>query len=179
MMTPAADSANPPVQMDVGAAEELLDGGEVILLAIRPSPWFVLMTCWPVLAAAGVVSGVTVLAIEALSMALPGRSIYFVCGAVASIRVAVACGEWVGRLYILSSRRVLSVQGVRRARIEGCPLQKIVEVSVIASPGEKPIGVGDLVFLDGAGKALGPIWACVARPAEVREAVEAAIRRVR
>lgn len=178
-MTPVADSANPPVQLEVAAAEELLDGGEVILLAIRPSPWFVLLTCWPVLAAAGVVSGVTVLAAEVMGVALPGRSIYFVCGAVASIRVAFACGEWVGRLYILTSRRVLCVQGVRRARIEGCPLQKIVEMSVVSSPGERPLGVGSLVFMDGAEKPLGLVWACLARPAEVREAVEAAIRRVR
>ncbi len=58
-MTPVADSANPPAQMDAAAAEELLDGGEVILLATRPSGWFVLLTSCPVLVVAGLVSGAT------------------------------------------------------------------------------------------------------------------------
>jgi len=178
-MTPMADSASPAVSLEVAAAEELLDGGELILLALRPSPWFVLLTCWPVLAVAGVISGVTVLASEMLGVSLPGRNVTFVCGAVASIRVAFACGEWVSRLYILTSRRVLSVQGVRRARIEDCPLQKIVEVSDISSAVEKLLGVGSLVFLDGEGKALGPIWSCLARPEEARQAVKSAIRRGR
>ena len=61
---------------------------------------------------------------------------------------------------------------------ESGELQKIVEASVVVTPVARPFGVGDVVFLDAAGGALNPIWACVSRPDEVREAVQAAIRRM-
>ena len=178
-MTPAADSANPPAQIDVVAAEELLDGGEVVLLATRPSGWFVLLTSWPVLVVAAAVSGATAVANEALGMSLPWRSVYSVCGAVASIRLAFACAEWVGRLYILTTRRVLRVRGVVRAAIDGCPLQTIAETALAASVGEKPLGVASLIFRDDQGRPLEPAWTCLARPEEVRDAVDSAIRRAR
>ena len=178
-MTPIADSANPPAQMDAAAAEELLDGGEVILLATRPSGWFVLLTSCPVLVVAALVSGATPVANAVLDLSLPARSVYFVCGAVASIRLAFACGEWVGRLYILTTRRVLRVRGVVRAKITGCPLRKIAETVLAASPGEKPFGVASLLFQDDQGRTLDPVWSCLARPAEVGQAVDDAIRRAR
>ena len=178
-MTPLADSAAPPAQMDVAAAEKLLDGGEVILLATRPSGWFVLLTSWPVLAMALMVAVATTVVHKAVDISLPWQSIFFVCSGVGSIRVAFACAEWVGRLYILTTRRVLRVRGVIRAAIDGCPLREIATANLTASAAERPLGVASLSFEDDQGRPLEPTWTCLARPAEVLEAVQDAIRRTR
>jgi len=178
-MSPLADSANPPAQIDVAAAEELLDGGEVILLATRPSGWFVPLTSAPVLTMALLVAAATTMVHKTFEISLPWQSIFFVCGAVGSIRVALACVEWVGRLYILTTRRVLRVQGVIRAEIEDCPLSKIAATTLTASAAERPLGVGSLFFQDDQGRPLEPSWTCLARPAEVHQAVQDAIRRAR
>ena len=178
-MTPLANSANPPAQVNVAAAEELLDGGEVILLATRPSGWFVLLTSWPVLAVAMLVCVVTAIGHKASSISLPWRSVFFVCGVVTSVRLALACAEWVGQLYILTTRRVLRLSGVVKATIDACPLQKIAETVTAASGTEKVLGVASLLFKDDQGQTLEPIWTCLARPDEIREAVENAIERAR
>lgn len=58
-MTPSADSASAPARIKTIAPEALglLDDGELILLAVKPSGWFLLLSSWPVLVAAAAVAG--------------------------------------------------------------------------------------------------------------------------
>ncbi len=178
-MSPTADSATPATPLDVAAAEELLDDGEVILLATRPSGWFVLVTSWPVLAMGAVILAAAVVADKGFGAAIQLRTVGFVYGVVGSIRLAVGCGEWVGRLYILTTRRVLRVSGVMRATIEQCPLRAIAETTLAATTIERPLGVASLSFQDDQGQTLQPVWTCLSRAAEVRDVVDNAILRVR
>ena len=178
-MTPLANSANPPAQLNVGAAEKLLDGGEVILLATRPSGWFVLLASWPVLAVAALVCATTAIGHKASSISLPWRSVFFLCGVITSIRLALACTEWVGQLYILTTQRVLRLSGVFKATIDDCPLRTIAETVTAASGTERMLGVANLLFKDDQGQALEPTWTCLARPDEIRQAVEDAINRAK
>ena len=178
-MSPVADSASPAAPLEVAAAEKLLDDGEVILLATRPSGWFVLVSSWPVLAVGAVILSAATVAAKAFGAPMPLRSIGFVCGVVGSIRLAVACGEWVGRLYILTTRRVMRVSGVMRATIDQCPLRTIAETTLTAAPIERPLGVASLSFQDDQGQTLQPVWTCLPRAAEVRDVVDNAILRTR
>ena len=178
-MSPAADSASPAAPLEVVAAEELLDDGEVILLATRPSGWFVLVTSGPVLAMGAIVLSGAVMADKAFGATLSLRTLGFAYGVIGSIRLAVACGEWAGRLYILTTRRVLRISGVTRAKIDQCPLRTIAATTLAASPTERPLGVASLSFQDDQGQTLQPVWTCLARPAEVRDAVDNAILRTR
>ena len=176
-MSPTADSASPPAQISTVAAEELLDGGEVILLAIKPSGWFVLLSSWPVVAVAGVVAAGAFLAGSALPAWLPKASLYLLCLALLGLRLLFACAQWVGRLYLLTNRRVMCIQGVIRVHIEDRVLKQIQRTAVAATSAERLVSVGSLLFEDVDGKTLDLAWLCLSRPGEVQEAVEDAIRR--
>ena len=179
-MSPTADSAHAPTHVPSGAAAaalHALDGGELILLAIKPSGWFVLLLSWPVLLGAAVVAAGACVAQQWLLLALPVRLIYLCCTLVAMLRSAYACAQWAERLYVLTSRRVLTVQGTLRVRVSECTLKNIKKTALCASREESLLSVASLVFQDEQDRPVSPPWLCLSRPAEVREVVEQAIRR--
>ena len=48
-MSPSAEPANPPADAEALAPACRLEEGEAVILAVKPSRWFVLLTgpCWP------------------------------------------------------------------------------------------------------------------------------------
>ena len=187
-MSPSADSANPPadVAADVAAeaeakaqAKKFVEGGEAILLAIKPSGWSVLLESWPVLAVAAAAAGGAYAVDRALFARIPLRTIVYVCLAVAALRLAYACAQWVGTLYILTTRRVLAVGSLVRVAIEDCPLRQITEVDLTATVAQRLLGIGNLLFRADGEPSVRIIWTHLSRPADVQDLVQAAIRRVR
>ena len=176
-MTPTADSANAAAQVEYAAAEKLVDGGEVIQLAIKPSGWFVILESWPVLMVAIVLGGGAVLAGNLLPFDVPARRIGTFCIAIATVRLIWACAQWVGHLYILTSRRVLTVRGVLKAQIEDCALTNLARVIPSATPVARLLHVGSIMFQDTEDRIAETGWLHLANPAEVQEILEEAVRR--
>ena len=175
-MTPSVDSANPSAALTASASDKLLDQGELIILVIKPSGWFVLLASWPVLVGAAAVAGSTFVAGKAFPLGLSSRMIYFFCVGLVFLRIAFACAQWVGRLYMLTNNRVLNVRGVARIHIDECPFEQIDETILSVSTGERLTGVGTLLFRDDQGQAVSIAWINIARPTEVRQIVEKAIK---
>jgi len=178
-MTPSADSASPSARLESVAAERLLDDGELILLAIKPSGWFVLLVSWPVLVPAALLVAAAWVLNRFFPAEVPGQVICLLCLAGACGRLVIACAQWVGHLYLLTNRRVLRVRGMARVHIDECPLRRIHKTLLSAAVGERLLGLGTLMFEDAEGRTLETVWACLSQPGEVRDAVEAAIRRAR
>ena len=178
-MTPTADPASATAHVEYAAAEKLVDGGELIQLAIKPSGWFVVLESWPVLAVAVVVGGGAALAGRALPFDVPARRICTFCAAVAIVRLIWACAQWVGHLYILTSRRVLSVRGVLKARIDECALNGLAGTVLSTTPVGRLFRVGSIMFQHTQGR-IGEIgWLHLANPTEVQEILEEAVRHAR
>ncbi len=177
-MSPSADSANPPAQVEALVAEELLDDGEAILLTVKPSGWFVLLASAPVLAIFFVAAAGAYLGAQTLPGTLPWQTIFFICVGCGVARLVFACMQWVGRLYLLTTRRVLTIRGVFSANIYQCPLRDICATDLSAASIEKVVGVSSLMMLDGSDQIL-ETWPCLARGEEVRRYVDQAIRRNR
>lgn len=178
-MTPQADSAHPAAEAEIASAEQILQGGEEIILAIKPSPWFVVLVSWRVLLAAGAVAGATYGAGEWLNAALPRGGIYLLCGAMVAIRLMIASLQWMARLYMLTNLRVMRIRGVAQADIRVHLLQKIAEARASADRGERIFGVGTLSFEVPGEDAVETAWVHISRPREVEEAVNQAVRRSR
>jgi uncharacterized membrane protein YdbT with pleckstrin-like domain len=178
-MSPSADSANPTAQAEVSSAEQILQGGEEIILAIKPSPWFVVLVSWPVLLTAAVVAAAAYGAVEGLGAALPRRAIYLLCAAGAMVRIVVASLQWMARLYMLTNLRVVRIRGVLQADIRIHLLQRIQRTHCTASPAERVVGVGTVSFEVPEEQPADSAWVHVSRPREVEEAVNQAIRRSR
>ena len=178
-MGPSADSANPTVDAALVTPECLLADGEGVILAVKPSGWFVLLTSLPVMLVAAILTAAAYAAGDVFPPAIPRPMIGALCLAAASFRVMAACFQWLGRLYVLTDRRVMRVQGIRRVDVASCPLKKVRRTALSASTGERMLGLGCLDFQRDDGDASDLAWTHLARPAEIEEIVNQAIRRAR
>jgi uncharacterized membrane protein YdbT with pleckstrin-like domain len=151
----------------------LLDGGEVVILAIKPSAWFVLLVSlrWLVL-------GVIVAIVAGAEFVPVAYQWYLLQAAIwlTAARLGWATLEWVSRLYVLTDRRVMRIQGVFEADLFECALIRIQSTTATFSPGERILRVGTIRF-ETAGESGGASWRVVAKPLEVHRKLREAIRR--
>jgi hypothetical protein len=179
-MTPLADPGSLSVAAVAAAARERLEDGEIIILAIRPSGWFVLLMSWPLLAGVAAVAALSLVARSWPGYDVDGRMVTLVCLGVAALRVAIACLQWQGRLYILTDRRVMRIKGVFREDCYQCPLRDIREVHLLATLPDRLVAVASLTFHRADDKPVPDAdWLCLANPHEVCQAVQEAMRRAK
>jgi hypothetical protein len=177
-MSPSAEPATPAAP-PIALPERLLEGGEVVILAVKPSRWFVWLMSWPVLVLAVVVLVVSFVAERFFAAAVDQRTVLLLCSAVGVARVVLAGFQWLGRLYVLTDRRVLRLRGVLREDVYQCPLKRIRRTHLSLTLPERLVGVGSLLFeLDDSRCAPGH-WLDLAEPQEVQRLVEEALRRAR
>jgi len=178
-MTPTADPASPAAAASILPANVLQDG-EIVILAIKPSGWSLLLSSWPVLAIAAAVAGATLVAerLQTSTLVSPGL-VLLICAAAAVLRVLLAGMQWLGRLYVLTNRRVLQVHGLLRVDVRGCLLREIVETSLSATAPERLLAIGNLYLRTVEDDRPQPAWPHIARPAEVQQIVNEAIRHAR
>jgi hypothetical protein len=177
-MPTAEPSVAASAEADV--AQELLQGGEVIVLAIRPSPWYVLIVSRSVWLTAGLVAALVGLGQAVGQVGVAGSNVVFaVCGGAAAVGVVSGALRWVGRLYILTNRRVLRIRGMVRPDVCQVLLTEMRSAELSVSVSERLVGVGTLLFPTDGGDSGDSAWECIARPAEIQQQVEQTRRRAR
>ena len=174
-MTPSMQPDAPAIALPVET--EILGEGEEIILAVKPSGWFILVVSWPVLALAAVAAAMAVLIGQAFR--LPQQSVQLVCLAVTAGRIIMACFQWAAHVYVLTNLRVLHIRGTTQPEVTGCLLKSVREVRLLATLWEKMLGVGNLSFVSGETGYQRVNWTCVARPRRVRQRVHEAISRLK
>lgn len=179
-MSPAVPPAGLAASAEAIRAATHLEDGELILLAVKPSRWFVLVTSWPVvLLAAAVAVGAYGLA-GMVTCQINTRLMGLVCTAVACTRVTFACLQWMGRQYILTNRRVIRLRGAFHEDMAQCRLKDLVNIHLSFSPSEHLLGIGSLLFERTDQRPAGDIhWIFLADPREVHRAVCEAWNRAR
>ena len=157
----------------------ILRDGELVLLILKPSLWFIVFTCMRF--AGLVLFGV----IAARLIGLPDR----VANAVAELGLFAITGrlmwavlQWMGRLYVLTDLRVVRLAGVFHVEIFDCPLRKIALTRVTRSFRERLWRLGSIEIqpADDADEPCAPtLWQTVRRPDEVHQTVAATIERAK
>jgi hypothetical protein len=173
----AATDAQPGVSERTAWAElpaQLLDGGEIIILAIKPSMWRPIFesAAWLV-TAAGLAATLTLLA-----RPFPGLSITTTAQVILLIaftRLAVAVVRWVPTWYVLTNRRIIEVQGVRQPRIAATKLLDVRNTYVSASAIEKPTRLGTITYVTVRDGEPPHYWLSISDPAEVHAQIRRAI----
>lgn len=159
----------------------LLDGGEIIILAIKPSAWYVLLT-----SARWIVLGL-LLAVLASNPFTPWtqwlyigprtRGVLWQLGfLITAGRLAWAMLDWVSRLYVLTDRRIMRIRGIFNVELFECSLQRIQNTYVTLTVGERLTRTGT-ISVQTASSGWGASWRTVARPLEVHEKLREAINR--
>ena len=153
---------------------QVLEEGEIIIIAIKPSLWLIPLATWPVALTAGVVAALTAV----LSPDGPGTdTIYALSIAAIILKAGLATFNWLGRLYVLTNRRLMCFRGVLRPEMVHCPLKRVVDVRIICAFDEKLAGVGSLLFITPKKHTINLGWTCTSRPALLRQEILNAIAR--
>lgn len=156
----------------------LVDGGEIIILAIKPSMWR------PVFDSAAwlVTFSLLAIALTVWQSPLPGLSVTTTAQMMFLIglgRLGLAVVNWIPTWYVLTNRRLIDIHGVRLPRICACRLIDVRNTYLNAPPSEKALGLGTITYVTADEKDSPHFWRSVASPdavhTEIRRAIENAI----
>ncbi len=179
----AATSDAPPRASEVAAKladlpGSVLDGGEIVLLAIKPSKWRPLFDSAPWL----VTCSLLAIVLTWLRAPLPGLSLTATAQIILLVglaRIGLAVVKWVPTWYLLTNRRVINVRGVRRPRILACLLLEVRNTYLHASVAEKAARLGTITFATDQAQTPPRYWQSIGHPedvhAKIRRAIENAI----
>ncbi len=174
-----APSRASEVAGEVAAAWLQLPGGvvndsEIVILAIQPSilrplidsfPWIVLTT---VIAGTMAWSGAT---LGSLSQTVSAQLVLFIGVA----RFILAVLRWAPSWYVLTNRRILSIEGVRKPRIASCPLLDIRNTYLESDIIERLTQLGSIRFVSDKPQHKMQTWRSIAQPIEVHRQIRRAI----
>ena len=185
-MTPSAEPTSQGAQLAAHLVPaHLLGGQEVIVLAIKPSAWFVLLSSLPVLASAAVV-GVVAYVVNVYDPRTPAQVILTLCAAGGMARLMFACWQWLGRTYVLTNRRIIVIRGLMNVQVTAAGLTDVRRVVLEASLSERAVSAGSIFCLAGTDADSGETgpedrsavaWNVISRPQEIHDVIEDAIRR--
>lgn len=159
---------------------ELLQPSEIIILLLKPSPLFIILSC------AGFLIGVLALASLGLLLINAGhaigierRELILAAMAVCFLRLCWQFLEWLSRVYVLTDLRVIRVQGVLRVQVFETPLKKVQHTHTLFSIRERLFNLGTISFATAGTGFVEAAWQMVARPLEVHRIVVQTLNRYR
>lgn len=157
--------------------EGLLSSDEIVLLAIKPSLWFIVLRSSPWLAVCALTGVVAwYLSYNRVQMEYSRLALQLAL-AVALIRVSVAMFQWASRLYVLTNRRVMRIKGVLRVDVFECPLNRIQSTCLTVWPIARLLRIGTIQINTIAGPGHGARWEHIAQPVTVHTRLRNAIGR--
>jgi len=182
---PTMVEANAAADGDVYATDQaipahLLDGGEIVMLKMKPSLWYILFVSVKWLLAMTIVvllSAPLSRALDAIGLTQP--LLVKVAVALAVARLAVATLQWVSRLYVLTNRRVMRIRGIFNVDIFECHLTRIQNTFLRLTIYERIFSLGTIGFATAGTGGIEASWQNVNHPLEVHERVRAAIRQAK
>jgi hypothetical protein len=157
-------------------ARHIIRDGEVVLLVLKPSFWFILLSSLRFIAA--------VLLVALSVIAWEGRynrewfsieaTIFLVAG-----RIMWAVLQWMGRLYVLTDMRVIRLSGVFKLEIFDCALRKVARTQITTSLKERLCGTGSIEITPADETCPPGVWQTIRRPREVHELIVATINKAK
>lgn len=160
----------------------LLRDDEVVLLALRPHPLYILLApllTYVVVIIAAVLCSIIVAGFE--SMSLPWTwSIaqnWLVAGVLLALRFGWACLQWYNQLYLLTDRRILTRGGVLRVGVYETSLRHVRQTLVHVSIRERCFGLGTLLVATAGTAIYDTAWIMLRHPVQVQRTVQNALAR--
>jgi len=178
LFSPSAEPAGASVAAATSQIEAALDDGEVVLLAIKPSSWFVLLVSLPVIMGVAVLGALAAAADKLVGLeGIPLRPLATVIMGIICLRIVAAMFQWIGRLYVLTNRRVLDVCGVVHPHVTGQMLNRLAPPELSVTVSQRLMGTGSLLFRTRTNSAPPIEWEHISQPEQVRRTVAEAIAR--
>jgi uncharacterized membrane protein YdbT with pleckstrin-like domain len=181
-MTPSSEPAlGLPIERAAAILPaDLLQGGEIVILLLKPSPWYILLGCLGTLLAIIAFAAMLLLIQPWLSIGSHARNeIIALTVALCGVRLGWQTLEWLSRTYVLTDRRVIRIKGVLRVEMFQAPLRNISHTEVLFTVTERIFRLGTLSFATAGSAFPEAYWLMVRRPLAVHRRVMQAIHRYR
>lgn len=161
------------------ALQAVLHPDEIIILLIRPSPLYIVLSSFGTLVAAAI--GALVLAYAGQFSWSPWSDVHAAAFGIglAVMRLAWAWLDWINHAYVLTDRRVIARRGVLRTMLAEAPLARIQNTIVVQSMRERLCFLGTLGFATAGRGTFDAFWESIATPFDVHRKVLEAIERYR
>ena len=157
-------------------AGQVLRDGELILLLLRPSRWFILLTSLRFLAIVALAMALTVIFEDKLH----GKRQYLEIGVLLIVgRLAWGVLQWMSRLYILTDMRIIRLSGIFSVEVFDCPLRKVARTLLDISFTERLCRIGTIAIIPQDEEMPIGHWQMVANPKQVHEQIIATISRAK
>ncbi|MEC9156722.1 MAG: PH domain-containing protein [Planctomycetota bacterium] len=159
--------------------QQVLQDGETVILALRPSPWFILVDgSWVYFASIFVALLLAWLAHQPWSpVILPESQIFPLLATVLSIRIVWKFLDWANRVYVLTDQRIMRRRGVIQYSLIEAPLDRIQHSAIFTRVVERVLGLGTIGFATAGSGRFEVIWEMIANPIEIHRKVNDAIDR--
>ena len=155
-------------------ARQALRDGELILLILKPSRWFIILSTLPYVAA-GLILLLSLQLGHAPYLHVYLEAVLFALGGCLTWGTL----QWMGRLYVLTDQRLLRLSGVFNIDVYDCPLRKVARTRPFRTVREQAMGLGSIEIIPSDEKRPCAVWQTLCRPREVNEQIQAAIRKCR
>jgi len=158
-------------------AGHILRDGELILLFLRPSRWFILLTSLRFLGIIALLMACIVIFDDKIH--LPKRQ-YFEAGTLLMLgRLTWGILQWMGRLYILTDLRIIRLSGVFSVDVFDCPLRKVARTLLEISLQERLCRIGTIAIIPQDEEVPIAHWQMVSHPRKVHEQIIATISKAK
>ncbi len=153
----------------------VLNGSEIIILAIKPSLCYVLFVSGRWLAILLPIGMVAWLCGQLGWLGMQAQVLLATCLAVVFMRLAFGLLQWQSRVYILTNLRVLRIRGVVRVEMFQCSLLQLNDVQLRAGVAERLLGVGTIGLVKNSSEKAAAHWQNIRGGEEVRGQILEAI----
>ncbi|RLS24226.1 MAG: PH domain-containing protein [Planctomycetota bacterium] len=171
---PAEVAVAPTVPRSLQA---VLSPDETILLLLRPSPMYIVLSSLGTLVASAVIGLVLAYSAQfSWTQWSETHAAIFSCG-LAGARLSWAWLDWINHAYALTDRRVIARRGILSTALYEAPLLRIQNTIVVQSLRERLCGLGTLGFATAGRGTFDAFWESIASPFEVHRKVLEAIQR--
>ena len=174
-----ADAAPSATSLATLLSRHILRDGEVVILLLKPSPFFIALTSLRFVAIVALL--VTAVFLFDLNdrfhlntVAVIEAGIFLAAG-----RLMVAVLQWMARLYVLTDLRVLRISGVFNVQIFDCPLRKVARTRVLQSPRDRMLGIGSIEIIPTDEDQPEGVWQTIGKPRIVHEQLVATINKAK
>ncbi len=168
----------PADRADAMLPQDLLEGGEIIILLLKPSAWYVLLSSTGTLVIlwAMVLSAVWVRA--AMSLGPLSSADLLALGAILTVvQLGWQSLEWLSRTYVLTDRRVIRTRGVVRMAVFQATFGQLDSAKLLDSPRERVLGLGSIAFYPKGSAYPAAHWLMLRRPQAVYDRLIKTIER--
>lgn len=159
-------------------AGHILQDGELVLLILKPSRWWILLESLRFSAIVLII----LLGLQLWPMNLTPRTLTLIVEIgllLIAGRVMWAVLQWMGRLYLLTDLRIVRLSGVFHVDVFDCPLRRVARTRLLRSFRERLVGRGSIEIIPQDEDLPIDCWVTIKHPHRVHEQIQSAINRAK